>query len=134
VNAQLHPSGFHHAKMCAFSTDARALVLEGRERTLRALDVTSGRELEVTEPLRLAFQRAADFDSAFGWDVGAAPNEPGKLESQATFEMTLAKKSTGEPLAWIRLPSAHQMWTHPSGRIWALERYQQLHIYALEGA
>ena len=133
VTAELESPGFSHQWTSVFSPDGKALVLEGREGTLRVLDVTTGQKSEPTRQIQLAFQRAVDFDSAFGWGVGAPPYETEKSESQATLELTLGIKKTGEPLGWIRLPWASHVWPHPSGRIWALEHYRQLHIYALEG-
>ena len=73
VTAGLQSPGFSHQWTSVFSPDGKALVLEGREGTLRVLDVTTGQKSEPTRQIQLAFQRAVDFDSAFGWGVGAPP-------------------------------------------------------------
>ncbi len=118
---------------CGFADNGQSVVFEGRLHATFAIDLGTGRLLDVTPAHQSALDEARDdAPSPFGWGIGA-PEAPRDLpESEMPMEMSLGEKRREAAIAWIPLPWTHDIWHHPSGRVWALQRYGQLHVLALE--
>ncbi|HEX6184544.1 MAG TPA: TIR domain-containing protein [Pyrinomonadaceae bacterium] len=111
-----------------FTPDGKSVV-EGVVEALTAWDSKTGKKQELTEEHRAAFERSKNrLVKDWVWE-----GDEGEVSMFWQWRMTLTSAETGEAVGWLPLLRGG-ITHHPSGRIWANKRANQVWIFALEGA
>ena len=127
-------AGSPYSSLC-FTHDGKSVVAEGLSEALTAWDSETGERQELTDEHRAAFDRSQNrLVKRWVWEERDKKDEDENVQKHAFRQrmMALASAETGEAVGWLPLLEGVITY-HPSGRVWANKRANQVWIFALEG-